>query len=182
MRFTNARKQHTHTSKAFLDATAEFRIIQNKYKDKYKERVKRHISITKPDATPQEIELYAKKLGDSIDQADTITAIVTQQSVNASLEQAKSQNKEILELEHNISDLYHLFNEMSTMLSVQNDYITGSEEFIQKANKNANLGIRELHTGVKYHKRSKKKIMYIVISVITAIFFFLAMSLVKLQA
>lgn len=164
-----------------IETTSEFRGLQIAYRDKYKERVKRHIQITYPEAAPEEVDNICKAIDVRDKGNDPVSTIAKQQYINEEYERAKAQNKEFLELEQNITDLYNLFNEMNNMLIVQNENITNSDELIRKAGKNANVGFRELSTGIKYHKRSKKKMMYIIIAVVTLIFIIIIISMLRLQ-
>jgi t-SNARE complex subunit (syntaxin) len=48
--------QHTALAKRFLDVMTEYKDIQKKYQDRYKQRMQRQYLIVKPDATTQEIQ------------------------------------------------------------------------------------------------------------------------------
>lgn len=48
--------QHGNVTKKFMDAVQEYQDMQNKYKNKYKDRLERQYKIVKPDATADDIK------------------------------------------------------------------------------------------------------------------------------
>ena len=104
--------QHSAITKKFLDAMMEYKQIQTKYQDKYKQRMQRQILIANPNATEAEVvEMVAS--GGAV-----FAKQVTHQKGEAkrALQDIQERHADIVKIERSIIELQQLFMDMSVMV------------------------------------------------------------------
>lgn len=159
------RAQHSGLAKKLMDAASAYQEVQSRYKEQYKNRIRREYRVAKPGATEQEIE-------EAI-QANTnvfASQIATQQIAKhkKAYEDINLRHQEILKIEKSVTELYDLFIEMQQMLEVQQEQINFVESNVETAVGDIEQGNKEMQKAIK-HRKSSRKISWIICICVTIV-------------
>lgn len=163
---------HGTLTRKFVDLMAEYQELQNKYKNKYRERVERQYRIVKPHATKEEIEAAL----DSDAQPEIFTQQILQGPGHAAARNAladiQERHKDITRLETSIQELHQLFTDINLLVEQQGELLDQIEYTVAQSVNYTGKAVEELRTASKYQKSVRKKmccVLIIVLCVILAI-------------
>ncbi|KAI9334341.1 t-SNARE [Zopfochytrium polystomum] len=154
--------QYGAVAKKFLDVMMEYKDIQKKYQDKYKQRMERQYLIVKPTASPDEIEkmihgdqgpVFAQNLIHSGQKAEAKRA----------LQDIRDRHADVQRMEQSILELQQLFIDMSVLVAAQGDLINQIEIHVDDAIDQTEQGVDALHKAVKIQKKTRKKMCVIIL-------------------
>ncbi|KAI9208472.1 t-SNARE [Polychytrium aggregatum] len=160
--------QHSAAAKKFLDVMTEYKDIQKKYQDKYKQRMQRQFLIVKPGATPEEVEkmmdgdsgpVFAQQIMHSGQKAEAKKA----------LQDIQDRHHDIQKIEQSIIELQQLFIDMAVLVQAQGEMLNQIEIHVENAKDHTDQGAKALHQAVKLQKKSRKKMCIIIVCLILLI-------------
>ncbi|KAJ3077109.1 Exocyst complex component 7 [Podochytrium sp. JEL0797] len=159
--------QHGAIAKKFLDVMMEYKDIQKKYQDKYKQRMQRQYLIVKPTANEAEIE---KMIND--DKGPVFAQSIVHQGQKAEAKRAlaeiQDRHADVQRIEKSIIELQQLFIDMSVLVAAQGEMINQIEIHVDDAIDQTEQGTAALHKAVKLQKKTRKK-MCIIIGLLIAV-------------
>ncbi|RKO97242.1 hypothetical protein CXG81DRAFT_15985 [Caulochytrium protostelioides] len=157
--------QHGAITKKFLDVMNEYKAIQQKYQEKYKQRLQRQFLIVKPQATPEEL---AKVLDGESGPVFAQQVLSTGQRAEArrALQDIQDRHHDILRIEQSIIELQQLFMDMAVLVAAQGEMINQIEVHVNDAVETTEAGVQALKKAVKTQKASRKKMCCIMICLI----------------
>ncbi|KND01395.1 uncharacterized protein SPPG_09095 [Spizellomyces punctatus DAOM BR117] len=153
--------QHGATTKKFLDVMNDYKAIQTKYQEKYKQRLQRQFLIVKPQATPEEVD----KMMDG--QQGPIFAQQIMQSgqrgeARRALQDIQDRHQDIIRIEQSIIELQQLFMDMAVLVSAQGEMLNQIEVHVSNAAEHTEQGTQALSKAIKLQKKSRKKMCIII--------------------
>ncbi|KAJ3290871.1 t-SNARE [Rhizoclosmatium globosum] len=160
--------QHGAIAKKFLDVMMEYKDIQKKYQDKYKQRMQRQFLIVKPNASEAEVE---KMMND--DKGPVFAQSIMHQGQKAEAKRAlaeiQDRHADVQRIEKSIIELQQLFIDMSVLVAAQGELINQIEIHVDDAIDQTEQGVNALHKAVKLQKKTRKK-MCIIIGLLIGVF------------
>ncbi|OMJ17426.1 Syntaxin-like protein psy1 [Smittium culicis] len=148
--------RHQALSKNFASLITKYQQIKHEFYDKSKMRLKRQFLIAKPNATEEEID-------DAIEnqQANNIFAQAVLNSNRSGearrvLKDIEDRHKDILNIEKTINELATMFEQVSGMISEQQEMIDNIENGVEDANEQIIGASSEVAKAVVYRKKSRK--------------------------
>ncbi|KAJ3330166.1 Syntaxin-1A [Blyttiomyces sp. JEL0837] len=153
--------QHGALAKKFLDVMLEYKDIQKKYQDKYKQRMQRQYLIVKPTASPEEVEqMISGEQGSVFSQA--IVHSGQKAEAKRALQDIKDRHADVQRIEQSIIELQQLFIDMSVLVAAQGELINQIEIHVDDAIDQTEQGVEALHKAVKLQKKTRKKMCIII--------------------
>jgi len=155
---------HGTLTRKFVDLMTDYRELQTKYKNKYRERVERQYKIVKPDASDDEIR--------DVLQGDNNQEIFTQQILQQGPGQAAAKNaladiqerhRDITKLETSIAELHQLFLDMSVLVENQGELLDQIEYTVSQSVSYTGKAVDELRQANKYTKQFRKKMCWLIV-------------------
>jgi len=161
-------------TKKFVDLMSEYQELQNKYKNKYRERVAAQYKLVKPDASEQEID-EAIESGDTQIFAKAILDMERKQQARNALSYVQNKSQDIRRLEQSILELHQLFLDLAVMVEAQGELIDAIEDNVAVTVSNTKTAVDNLRSANKYQKKSRKRmccliIIFIVVLLVLALF------------
>jgi len=156
-------------TKKFLDLMAEYQELQNKYKNKFRERVATQYKMVKPDATPEEID-EAIESGDTQIFAKAILDTERKNQAKSALAYIESKSNDIKRLEQSIVELHNLFLDMAILVEAQGELIDQIEYNVTQTVENTKAGVINLQAANKSQKKSRKKLCIIICIFVVILF------------
>ncbi|KAJ3293277.1 Syntaxin-1A [Borealophlyctis nickersoniae] len=157
--------QHGALTKKFLDVMMEYKDIQKKYQDKYKQRLQRQFLIVKPQATPDEIDkMMNGETGPVF--AQQIMSSGQRGEARRALQDIQDRHQDIVRIERSILELQQLFMDMSVLVAAQGQMLNQIEVHVTNAVEHTDQGVNALRKAVKLQKKTRKKMCIIIICLI----------------
>ncbi|KAI9011218.1 t-SNARE, partial [Gaertneriomyces semiglobifer] len=147
--------QHSSLLKKFLDTVQQYKDTQQKFQDKYKQRLQRQFLIVKPNATEEEIEkVMDGKQGPIFAQEIKMTG--QRREAQRALDDIQERHRDILRIEQSIIELQQLFMDMAVLVSAQGDMLNQIDIHVSNAVDYTEAGTQELTKAVKLQKKARK--------------------------
>ncbi|TCD71435.1 syntaxin [Steccherinum ochraceum] len=157
----------------FVEALQNYQTVERDYRAKYKQRVERQFKIVKPDATPEEISAVVDDVQGGGDQifAQALTSSTRYGESRAAYREVQDRHEDIRRIERTLEELAQLFNDMSTLVTQQDDAIQGIETSAQRVEADTEGGLTQTEKAVKYARSARRKrwICFFLILIILAI-------------
>jgi len=169
------RKQQTALVKSkFVDAIQSYQMVEQQYRQKYKQRMERQFKIVKPDATPDEVraivndesggQIFSQALMNSNRYGDS----------RAAYQEVQERHQDIKRIEQTIAELAQLFNDMSVLVEQQDEQINTIEATATDVEKDMEAGLGHTVKAVNSARSARKKrwicfILTVIILIIIAI-------------
>ncbi|EDV22651.1 syntaxin 1.3 [Trichoplax adhaerens] len=158
------RTQHAALSHRLVNAMLKFNLIQNEYRDRCKEKLKRQLSIAGKPATDEEVE-------DMLENWDL--EIFTQsvdpgtKDARLALEGIKTRHDDILLLEKSVKDLQDMFLDVAMLVENQAEMLDSIEHQAGNAVDYVDRATADVKKALEYQSAArKKKIICIVLVLI----------------
>lgn len=155
-------------SNKFQELILEYQGIQNNYKEKVKEKIRRQYKITRPDASEKEVDLVVNETDGSnvfLDQ------IVQTQATRDAVQYINDRRKDIAKLEKSIRELHQLFTDMTIIVDQQGEILNNVEFNALNSEAYVEQTTLELASAIRRRRSARKRaiIVTIVILVLIAI-------------
>ncbi|KAL4068035.1 t-SNARE [Scleroderma yunnanense] len=144
----------------FIEALQRYQVVEQQYRQRYKDRVERQFKIVKKDATPEEIAAVVNNTGGSGD-GIFLQAISTSNRYGESRQayrEVQERHQDIQRIEHTLGELAQLYSDMANLINQQQnqfDDIEAKAENVQLETKRGqeNVGISVDHARSARRKR-----------------------------
>ncbi|KAI3630948.1 hypothetical protein MIR68_011031 [Amoeboaphelidium protococcarum] len=154
--------QHTNVTKKFIEVVTEYQQMQNKYKNKYKDRLERQYKIVKPNATTDEIERAIEEGADGGQMfAQQVLMGAQHAEAKKALYDIQERHQDIMKIEKSVLELHQMFLDMAVLVDAQGEMINQIETYVASAAEHTNKGVEEMKKAVKMQKKSRKKMCFI---------------------
>jgi len=149
-------------TKKFVDLMTEYQELQNKYKNKYRERVAAQYKLVKPDASEEEIDT-AIESGDTQIFAKAILDMERKEKAKTALSYVQNKSQDIRRLEQSILELHQLFLDLAVMVEAQGELIDQIEDNVSTTLSNTKSAVENLRAANKYQKKSRKRMCCLIV-------------------
>jgi len=157
--------QHSTLSREFVDCMSEYNEIQNDYRDRCKNRIKRQLEITQRSINDDELEEMIESGNPAI---FTQGIIVETQQAKQSLMEIEARHNDIIKLENSIKELHEMFTDMALLVASQGEMIDRIEHNVENAAEFVQRAVVDTKKAVKYQSKARRK--KILIAIICVIF------------
>ncbi|KAJ3218999.1 Syntaxin-1A [Clydaea vesicula] len=155
--------QHGAVAKKFLDVMTEYKSIQTKYQEKYKQRMQRQFLIVKPTATQEEIQEVLENKEEAVPIfAQQVLSGGQKTEAKRALKDIQDRHTDILRIEKSIMELQQLFMDMSVLVAAQGELLNAIDSHVANAVDETEAGITQLKGAVKLQKKTRKKMCIII--------------------
>eukprot|EP00111_Clytia_hemisphaerica_P006552 TCONS_00018972-protein len=154
--------QHAALSREFVEVMTEYNKIQNDYRDKCKNRIKRQLEITNTEKsyTDEEVEEMIESKNPAIFTQGIITD--TQQA-KQSLREIEARHNDIIKLETSIRELHEMFTDMAILVQSQGEMIDRIEYNVEQAAEYVQRAVVDTKKAVRYQSKARRKKIMIAI-------------------
>ncbi|KAH8106711.1 t-SNARE [Cristinia sonorae] len=157
----------------FVESLQNYQQVERDYRAKYKQRVERQFKIVKPDATPEEVSAVVNDVSGGGDQifAQALTSSTRYGESRAAYREVQDRHEDIRKIERTLEELAQLFNDMSVLVSQQDDSIQAIQTAAGRVEADTEAGLIQTEKAVKSARSARRKrwICFILIIVILAI-------------
>ncbi|XP_064424189.1 syntaxin-2 [Latimeria chalumnae] len=157
------KSQHAVLSRKFVDIMTKYNEAQTHFRERSKGRIQRQLEITGRSTTNEELEEMLESGNPSIFTSDIISdSQITRQALN----EIESRHKDIMKLESSIRELHEMFMDMAMLVETQGEMVNNIEKNVLNAVEYVEHAKEETKKAVKYHSKSRRKMMYLIICLI----------------
>ncbi|KAI8848275.1 t-SNARE [Chytridium lagenaria] len=153
--------QHGVVTKRFLDVMMEYKDVQKKYQDKYKQQMHRQYLIVKPTATPDEIDSMVNGEAGPVF-AQSIVQNGQKAEARRALQDIQDRHADVQRIEKSIIEMQQLFIDMSVLVSAQGELLNQIEINVNDAVEQTDQGVEHLKGATKLQKKTRKKMCIII--------------------
>lgn len=148
--------QHAALSREFVEVMTEYNKIQNDYRDRCKNRIKRQLEITNTEKpyTDEEIEEMIESKNPAIFTQGIIT---DSQQAKQSLREIEARHNDIIKLETSIRELHEMFTDMAVLVQSQGEMIDNIEHNVEQAAEYVQRAVVDTKKAVKYQSKARRK-------------------------
>lgn len=172
------RMQVAAQKKKFMDLIQEYRLVEQKSRDRYKARMERQYKIVKPDASEAEIKQAIETDQGTQVFANALTQSTRYADARNAYREVQERHEDIKRIAQTMTELQELFNDMAMLVERQDEAIMTIEASAQDVEQNMEGGHKEIERGVqKATKARRKRIWCFWILVIIIIVIVLAVTL-----
>jgi len=165
--------QHAHLTRAFLQATNDYKVVTAENEKMLKEQTVRRIKLkyrnedrtTISDEQAEQMAMEVLQLGQ--------TDAIMQQSKDT-LAQILETRKDFLRIEQSVRELGDMFNDLATLLNEQGELMDQIGANVLKSIDYVEKGREELNKAKKYQKKSRKKMVWMIVLIAIIFLFVLA--------
>lgn len=162
--------QHRFLTGKYTEVLESWGQVQDKMKDRYKERVSRQLRIVQPSITDDELESILESSTTTVDE------IFKQKIVNSTHANAKAaylevveQHKDILAIETSLRELFQMFVDLALLVDQQGEVLDKIEDNVREASEYVERTTEQMQRAHVYQKRSRKLIFIIIVVVVVVL-------------
>lgn len=158
------RTQHSVLSRKFVDVMTEYNETQILFRERSKGRIQRQLEITGRTTTDEELEEMLESGKPSIFILNIISdSQITRQALN----EIESRHKDIMKLETSIRELHEMFMDMAMFVETQGEMVNNIERNVVNSVDYVEHAKEETKKAIKYQSKARRKVMFILICVVT---------------
>ncbi|XP_047142517.1 syntaxin-1A isoform X1 [Hydra vulgaris] len=146
--------QHSALSREFVEAMTEYNNIQNDYRDRCKNRIKRQLHIAGRTVEDDELEEMIESGNPTI---FTQGIIIETQQAKQSLREIEARHNDIIKLENSIKELHEMFTDMALLVQSQGEMIDRIEHNVEQAAEFVQKAVVDTKKAVKYQSKARRK-------------------------
>ncbi|XP_065682844.1 syntaxin-1A isoform X3 [Hydra vulgaris] len=154
--FADIRKkkcQHLALSREFVEAMTEYNNIQNDYRDRCKNRIKKQLHIAGCTVEDDELEKMIESRNPTI---FTQGIIIKTQQVKQSSQEIEASHNDIINLENSIKKLHEMFTDMALLVQSQGEMIDSIEDNVKQAAEFVQKAEVDTKKAVKYQSKARR--------------------------
>ncbi|KAJ1911530.1 hypothetical protein H4219_005913 [Mycoemilia scoparia] len=155
------RGRHGALLKRYYDEVGNYRDIERKYQQEYRQQMEYQIRMVKPEATEQEIQEALDDDNARSVFAQSIMGKADNKEAQRILREVEDRNQDIKQIERNVLEINQLFSEMHDMVQRQQAMVDDIEQAVESTKDYTKQGVEEVQQGIIYRKKSRKKIWII---------------------
>jgi len=130
--------------------------VEKQYRDQCRERVKRQLKIVNPDATTEEIEAAAHERENEHVFTQALQSSTRYGASRQAYKEVQERHDDIRKIENDLAVLADLFNEMSILVSQQDDTIKHIEQNAADTEHRTYLALEDTKKAVYHAMRARK--------------------------
>uniref|UniRef100_V5HAF0 Putative syntaxin 1a n=1 Tax=Ixodes ricinus TaxID=34613 RepID=V5HAF0_IXORI len=146
--------QHSTLSRKFVEEMTEYNKIQNDYRERCKDRIKRQLEITGKMTTDEEIEEMLESGNPAI---FTQGIVMETQKARQTLAEIEARHHDIIKLEKSIRELHDMFMDMALLVESQGEMVDRIEYHVKNASAYIDTATQETRRAVRYQSKARKK-------------------------
>jgi len=153
------RQNQTSVVKAnFVEALQRYQKVEQKHRDKQRERVARQFKIVKEDATPEEIAAVVDNSGPGSDQifAQAVSSSTRFNEARTAQHDVQERHEDIKRIEKTLTELMQLFNDMALLVVEQEETMTDIENQAVKVEEDTKKGYGNLVQAVVHAANARR--------------------------
>ncbi|XP_077509963.1 syntaxin-like isoform X1 [Amblyomma americanum] len=154
--------QHSTLSRKFVEVMTEYNKIQNDYRERCKDRIRRQLEITGKMTTDEEIEEMLESGNPAI---FTQGIVMETQKARQTLAEIEARHHDIIKLEKSIRELHDMFMDMAMLVESQGEMVDRIEYHVKNAAAYVDTATQETRRAVRYQSKARKKRVFILICV-----------------
>ncbi|XP_065301083.1 syntaxin-1A-like isoform X3 [Dermacentor albipictus] len=154
--------QHSTLSRKFVEVMTEYNKIQNDYRERCKDRIRRQLEITGKMTTDEEIEEMLESGNPAI---FTQGIVMETQKARQTLAEIEARHHDIIKLEKSIRELHDMFMDMAMLVESQGEMVDRIEYHVKNAAAYVDTATQETRRAVRYQSKARKKRVLILICV-----------------
>ncbi|XP_062331208.1 syntaxin-4 [Osmerus eperlanus] len=154
------RAQHGVLSREFVELMGHCNTIQDQYRDRNVERIKRQLKITGNDVTDEQLDTMLESGQTSV---FTYNILADTMATKQALNEIESRHDEILKLERSIRDLHDMFQYLAMEVEAQGEMVNRIEANILTSSDYVMKAVENTQKAVEYKSKARKKKMWIMI-------------------
>ncbi|KAI9025528.1 t-SNARE [Hyaloraphidium curvatum] len=169
---TNQRVRQTQQAaitKKFLEYMTQYKEVEEKYQDKYKNRLRKEVLVVRPNATEEEVAEALQQGTASIFAQQTLKGSRQTDDARMALHSIQARHNDILRIEKTVIELQQLFMDMAVLVAAQDDAIIEIGQNVQKTVEYTEKGVDELRKARKKQKKSRKMMCLVVLCLIVVL-------------
>ncbi|KAK9898317.1 t-SNARE [Cystobasidium minutum MCA 4210] len=151
------RMQVAAQKKKFMDLIQEYRLVEQKSRERYRSRMERQYKIVKPDATEAEIKQAIETDQGTQVFANALTQSTRYADARNAYREVQERHEDIKRIAQTMTELQELFNDMAMLVERQDEAIMTIEASAQDVEQNMEGGHKEIERGVIKARRARKK-------------------------
>jgi len=152
------KRQQTGLVKSkFMEAIQNYQVVEQQYRQKYKQRLERQYKIVKPDATPEEIRAVVEDGDGGQVFTQALMSSNRQGESRAAYREVQARHEDIKKIERTLAELAQLFNDMSILVEQQEETINVIEETAANVEKDTEAGLGHTVKAVVSARGARKK-------------------------
>ncbi|XP_037566298.1 syntaxin-like isoform X2 [Dermacentor silvarum] len=152
--------QHSTLSRKFVEVMTEYNKIQNDYRERCKDRIRRQLEITGKMTTDEEIEEMLESGNPAI---FTQGIVMETQKARQTLAEIEARHHDIIKLEKSIRELHDMFMDMAMLVESQGEMVDRIEHHVKSAAAYVDTATQETRRAVRYQSKARKKRVLILI-------------------
>lgn len=151
------RMQVAAQKKKFMDLIQEYRLVEQKSRDRYRARMERQYKIVKPDATEAEIKQAIETDQGTQVFANALTQSTRYADARNAYREVQERHEDIKRIAQTMTELQELFNDMAMLVERQDEAIMTIEASAQDVEQNMEGGHKEIERGLVKAKKARRK-------------------------
>jgi len=168
------RKNRTDFARSkFVEALQNYQQVERDYRARYKQRVERQFRIVKPDATQEEVNSVVNDSSGGSDQifAQALTSSSRYGEARVAYREVQDRHADIQRIERTLEELAQLFNDMSVLITQQDETINAIETQAARVEDDTRGGLEQTEKAVQHARSARRKrwICFFLILIILAI-------------
>ncbi|XP_064461020.1 syntaxin-1A-like isoform X2 [Ornithodoros turicata] len=158
--------QHSALSRKFVETMTEYNRIQNDYRGRCKDRIKRQLEITGKVTTDEEIEEMLESGNPAI---FTEGIVMETQKARQTLAEIEARHHDIIKLEKSIRELHDMFMDMAMLVESQGEMVDRIEYHVKNASAYVDTATQETRRAVRYQSKARKKKVIIIVLLVVVV-------------
>ncbi|KIM55868.1 hypothetical protein SCLCIDRAFT_133743 [Scleroderma citrinum Foug A] len=143
----------------FVEALQRYQVVEQQYRQRYKDRVERQFKIVKPNASPEEVSAVVNNTegnGDGI----FLQAISTSNRYGESRQayrEVQERHQDIQRIEHTLGELAQLFSDMANLINEQQNQFDDIEAKAENVDLETKKGCEQVGISVGHARSARRK-------------------------
>ncbi|XP_020286185.1 syntaxin isoform X3 [Pseudomyrmex gracilis] len=155
--------QHSTLSRKFVEVMTEYNRTQTDYRERCKGRIQRQLEITGRTTTNEELEEMLEQGNPAV---FTQGIIMETQQAKQTLADIEARHADIIKLENSIRELHDMFMDMAMLVESQGEMVDRIEYWVNQTGDHVGQARGELIEAEEYQRKSRKKMIFIIICVL----------------
>ncbi|ORX95986.1 t-SNARE [Basidiobolus meristosporus CBS 931.73] len=158
----------------FVEAIKKYQAVEYESRNRYRERMERQYRIVKPDASEDEIDRVLDEDGGGQLFAQALMSSSRSTEAREVLKEVQNRHDDIKKIEKSIVELARLFEEMQTLITLQDEMIQQIDENMGTTVNHSTEANKQIEQAIVYARASRKKkwcllIFFVVLIIVIAL-------------
>eukprot|EP01135_Chromosphaera_perkinsii_P001203 Nk52_evm2s162 gene=Nk52_evmTU2s162 len=149
------RTQHAQISKKFMNVITVFNEVEESFKGKYEDRVKRQLRTFNPELSEEQVNSFAAG-GMSSGFLLTMERTVSHSQAHKDLENLKERNNDLMKIEKSLTELREMFADLATLVEQQGEAVDSIEFNVAQSSEFTEEAVADLKSAKVSMFRARK--------------------------